>query len=135
MLRNKFSPKNEKMGGWPIDGIEVKRQIGMIYWYSWGKHEFDIRVLRQVLHLPSEHQADEYFLDKSPYTSCSAFEAIMTQILENKGSKSFEQLVYEHDILLHQIAEAEKQERLKIKQKRELERVGCFEDDDDDCPF
>lgn len=34
MLKTRDSKRDERMPGWPINGVTVKRQVGMIYWYS-----------------------------------------------------------------------------------------------------
>ena len=57
MLKTRDSKRDERMPGWPINGVPVKRQVGMIYWYSWGKQEFDIRTMRRVLGLAEEQAA------------------------------------------------------------------------------
>lgn len=107
MLRTKHSNKNENMLGWTIDGKPVTRQVGMIYWYSWGRHEFDVRILRKALGLPMEMTADKYFMAKRP-NPCKAFSEIMTQIETASTGKKFSKIIAEHDRLLNEEAEADR---------------------------
>lgn len=138
MLRTKHSTKNENMLGWMIDGKPVLRQVGMIYWYSWGRHEFDIRVLRKALGLPMEMTADKYFMAKQP-NPCKAFSEIMTQIETAIAGKKFTQIIAEHDRLLNEEAEADRVQRKAMMAKpvgnyREIEKPRPVELSDE-CPF
>lgn len=118
MLRTKYSAKNERMLGWMIDGKPVVRQVGMIYWYSWGRHEFDIRVLRKALGLPVEMAADKYFMAKRP-NPCKAFSEIMTQIETASVGKKFLKVIAEHDRLLNEEAEVNRVQRQAMQAKME----------------
>lgn len=110
MLKSTFedSAKDrvERMPGWPMDGIPVKRQVGMIYWYSWGEHTFDIRVMRRVLGLPEESTADKWFMAKKP-DPCGSFQEQMLQLQEALGERSFSDAMAEHDKILNKESEAE----------------------------
>lgn len=100
MLKSRFVDKSKnrevRMPGWPMDGIPVKRQAGMIYWYSWGPHTFDIRVMRRVLGLPNEHPADHWFMAKKP-NPCKSFETVIIQIEEALGARTFHDAMAAHD--------------------------------------
>ena len=105
MLRTSISKRNEEMAGWPIDGVPVKRQVGMIFWYSWGQHEFDIRVMRSILGLPERIAADHWFMSKRP-NPCTSYEHIMAQLVKALAGRTFSDVLAEHDRLLeeeHQI--------------------------------
>lgn len=110
MLKSKFMDKSknrdERMPGWPMDGVPVKRQVGMIYWYSWGKHTFDIRVMRRVLGLPEEHTADKWFMAKKP-DPCGSFQALMLQLQEALGERTFAAAMAAHDKAMDEESEAE----------------------------
>ena len=71
----------------------------MIYWYRWGRHTLDVRVLRNLLGLPEENDADIWFDRRSAYYSLEeeARGAIFSQIRDALGSKPFKELVKEHD--------------------------------------
>lgn len=102
MLKSKFcdgKSREERMPGWPMDGVPVKRQAGMTYWYSWGAHTFDIRVMRQALGLPEEHPADKWFMAEKP-DACGSFSAVMSQLQEALGDRSFHDAMAEHDRLM-----------------------------------
>lgn len=99
MLKSKFcdgKEREERMPGRPMDVVPVKRQVGMIYWYSWGKHTFDIRVMRRVLGLPEEHTADKWFMAKKP-DPCGSFQALMLQLQDALGERSFTDAMAAHD--------------------------------------
>jgi hypothetical protein len=103
MLKSKFLDDNEipdvpekgspKMS---FDGTPVRRQKNMIYWYSWGKHIFDIRVVREILGLPRAHPGDLYFLAAKPDPETS-FRAIMHQLKGALGNRKFSGVIAEHD--------------------------------------
>lgn len=105
MLKTRDSKRDERMPGWPINGVPVKRQVGMIYWYSWGKQEFDIRTMRRVLGLPEEQAADNWFMAAKP-DACGSFHAVMEQLQAALGEKSFHDAMVEHDSILDEEAEA-----------------------------
>lgn len=80
------------------DGVPVKRLIGMIYWYGWGSMKFDIRVVREILHLPKTHPADNWFNSETPDPTGS-FERIITQLhkaLQSSGLRFYDVLM-QHD--------------------------------------
>ena len=105
MLKTRDSKRDERMPGWPINGVPVKRQMGMIYWYSWGKQEFDIRTMRRVLGLPEEQAADKWFMDAKP-DACGSFHAVMEQLQTALGERTFHDAMVEHDRILDEEAEA-----------------------------
>ena len=123
------------MHGWTIDGIPVKRQVGMIYWYSWGEHEFDIRILRRVLGLPPELTADKYFMAKRPDPR-AAFINIMNQITLSLDGRKFMEVIAEHDRLLDEEEEADRLQRMaQLEKWKEIEpklprvfRIGDLSD-------
>lgn len=101
MIKTSQSPPAEKMIGYPINEILVTRTQGMIYWYSWGEHEFDIRIMRELLGLPIQNPLDTWFMEKCPRPHY-AFNEIMNQLSKAIGHKHFIELMAEHD---HQINE------------------------------
>lgn len=105
MLKTIYSKRDERMPGWPINGVPVKRQAGMIYWYSWGKQEFDIRTMRRVLGLPEEQPADKWFIAAKP-DACGSFHAVMEQLQAALGERSFHDAMVEHDRIHDEAAEA-----------------------------
>lgn len=107
MEKRKFKDgKNRtvKMTGFLFDGVPVKRQSGMIYWYSWGKHTFDIRIMRQVLELPKEHPSDNWFMDKEP-DATKSFNTLMTQLKDALCGKSFSDAMVDHDKALNDLTD------------------------------
>jgi hypothetical protein len=109
MLITRESKKNEKMPGWMVDGTPIKRQFGMIYWYSWGDHEFDIRVMRRALGLPENHPDDKWFMAVPP-DACGSFQRVMMHLTDALGGLSFSEIMAAHDKQLDADAEAELQE-------------------------
>lgn len=85
--------------GIPLGGKTVYRQRGMIYWYRWGEHTFDIRVMRKILGLPESLDADYWFKDNSAYTGQPerAFQEIVEQLRSAMDGCSFELLMAAHD--------------------------------------
>jgi len=79
-----------------FDGIPATRECGMIYWYSWGEHTFDIRVMREVLGLPVDHPSDTWFME-TPSDRIGSFTAVMSQIKDAMGARAFAELMEEHD--------------------------------------
>ena len=68
--KDKCVPEGPGVGD--FDGKPLRRQRGMIYWYRWGRHSLDIRVLRKLLGLPEDHEADKYFAVRSPFWPASS---------------------------------------------------------------
>ncbi|HXD35130.1 MAG TPA: hypothetical protein VN624_00645, partial [Rhodanobacter sp.] len=71
MFIGKFADKEKQVpegAGIELEGKPVRRQRGMIYWYRWGRHTFDVRVMRKVLDLPEKHDADRWFMADSGYS-------------------------------------------------------------------
>lgn len=129
MLRINWGSKrpSEKMSGWPVDGIPIKRLQGMIYWYQWGEHEFDIRVMRRVLGLPEEHSADRWFMTKKP-DPCGSFQKLMIQLQEALKGRAFAEVMAEHDRLLEEASR-------RLVATMRAHRPVTPEDGLDDCPF
>jgi hypothetical protein len=103
MLKRNFTDGKNKDVGMPgclFDGIPVKRQSAMIYWYSWGEHTFDIRVMRKVLGLPEENPADKWFMEKIPDPNGS-LKAVMSEIQKALGARSFSDVMAEHDRMIN----------------------------------
>jgi hypothetical protein len=101
MIKNNTTKPDENMPGWPINGVPVKRQVGMIYWYSWGNQEFDIRVMRSVLGLPEENANDTYFINAKP-DKCGSFQSIMIELESAIGNRRFSDAMIEHDRIIDQ---------------------------------
>ncbi len=101
MLRTKESRPNVRMHGWEINGVRVKRQSGMIYWYSWGKHEFDIRMIRRVLGRQETRAADTWFMAAEP-DWCGSFTTLMMQLQTALGDRHFRDVIAEHDRLFNE---------------------------------
>ena len=138
MLKSKFEDKSknreERMPGWPMDGVPVKRQVGMIYWYSWGKHTFDIRVMRRVLGLPEEHTADKWFMAKKPDT-CGSFQALMLQLQEALGERSFADAMAAHDKDMDEESESELAAIRERKAQAATEQAAAAPVAFEDLPF
>lgn len=101
MKRNEYSRKNVSMPGWPLSGKLVYAQFGMIYWYSWGdSDEFDIRVVRSILGLPSESKFDFSIMNSKHY-QCSNFHSIMSELESSLllSGRDFNDVLAEHDSL------------------------------------
>jgi len=98
--KDKCVPEGPGVGD--FDGKPLRRQRGMIYWYRWGRHSLDIRVMRKLLNLPEDHDADKYFDPRNRYYNRDdeAFADIVAQVREAIGEKSFRALVKEHDAAL-----------------------------------
>lgn len=96
MLKTERSKQDESMRGWPIDGEWVKRQVGMIYWYSWGEHEFDIRVMRAVLGM-SERDSDDQWFMQSLADRCGSFCRIMKRLDDGLQGRKFADAMRAHD--------------------------------------
>lgn len=103
MLTSKFADKEKSVpegaGQGDFDGKPIKRSRGMIYWYRWGRHSFDIRVVRKLLGQPEEHEADKYFMSDNRYfgREGEALSAILTDLRQAMGDKSFKAIMKEHD--------------------------------------
>ena len=137
MLKSKFcdgKEREERMPGWPMDGVPVKRQVGMIYWYSWGKHTFDIRVMRRALGLPEDHPADEWFMADKP-DACGSFHALMSQLQEALGGRSFHDAMAEHDRLMDAEEEADLAATLDRKAKAATAPAAIAPVPFEDAPF
>ena len=92
--------KQEEMDGFPVEGDVVRRCDGMIYWYRWGKHTFDIRVMRRVVGLPEDNEEyDAFFVPDNHLTSQEALVSSMRQVLSNGGKKNFREHIKEHDVI------------------------------------
>ena len=89
--------------GVEVDGVVIRRQRGMIYWYRWGRHTFDIRVMRKLLGLPKESRADQYFMPGNEYAGDGdrALADHVAAINAARGDRPFKQLMEEHDSILH----------------------------------
>jgi hypothetical protein len=98
--KDKCIPEGPGIGD--FDGKPIRRQRGMIYWYRWGRHSLDVRVLRKLLGLPEDHEADKYFMEYSSYFNreADALRDIVLQIREALGERPFRALVKEHDAAL-----------------------------------
>jgi hypothetical protein len=99
MLKSKFfDNKNhpENMKGMLFDGIPVKRNRNMIYWYSWGQHTFDIRIMRKILDIPEEHPEDKWFMAEKP-DFAGSFDVLMNELKKALGTKTFTEAMIEHD--------------------------------------
>lgn len=88
--------------GIDLDGMPVRRCRGMIYWYRWGRHTFDIREIRKLLGLQEDHGADKYFMPDSAYfrKDQQALADIVGQIRNALGTKPFKPLIKQHDAVL-----------------------------------
>lgn len=88
--------------GVEVDGVSIRRQRNMIYWYRWGRHTFDIRVVRKVLGLPEESPADNYFMPGNEYEGDGerALAAHVAAINAARGDRSFKALMKEHDAII-----------------------------------
>src|SRR5690606_7904428 len=99
MLTNQFADQDknvpEGMGAGDFDGNPIRRSRGMIYWYRWGRHSLDIRIIRKVLGLPEDHAADKYFMEYSRYYNRDddALRDILHEVREAMGTMSFKDVV------------------------------------------
>lgn len=102
MLRAKFSDnkgRREHHQGWLLDGKRVMRLHGMIYWYAWGDHEFDIRVIRRICGKPEDGAHDKWFMTEPPDPRGS-FVAQMQELADMVAGRKFGELIAEHDRIL-----------------------------------
>lgn len=102
MLRAEFSDnkgKRERRQGWLLDGALVMRLRGMIYWYAWGDHEFDIRVIRRICGRPEDSAHDKLFM-ADPADQRSSFVAQMQELADMVAGRKFSELIAEHDRIL-----------------------------------
>lgn len=102
MLTRRFLDKEKgapEGKGIDLDGTPVRRQRGMIYWYRWGRHTFDIRVMRRVLGLPEKHDADDYFMERSRYANDpdGALAAIVGELRSALEGRAFKAVMKLHD--------------------------------------
>ena len=95
--QSKNAPSGRAIGH--FDGKPISRQRGMIYWYRWGRHTFDIRVMREMLGLPVENEADQWFMPDNPYQGKSeeALIVILGELYQAMGDRSFKSLMKAHD--------------------------------------
>jgi len=115
MLVTEFADKEKNLpegsGAGDFDGKPIRRSRGMIYWYrcrngvlkiTGGRHSFDIRVVRKVLGLPEEHDADKYFMEYSSYygRDDDALRDILSEVREAMGARSFKEVMKAHDAAL-----------------------------------
>lgn len=106
MLAEKFVDKEKNVPEGPgvgdFDGKPIRRSRGMIYWYRWGRHSFDIRVVRKVLGLPVDHDADKYFMECSRYYNRDdeALRDILSEVRQAVGDRPFKDVMKEHDAVL-----------------------------------
>jgi len=97
MLISKFSDGKTKLEpgvpGVKIGGAFARAQWGMIYWYMWTDHTFDIRVMRKLLGLPETMGVDTNF------KMCTADRAkeILCGLRDAVGDQDFEELMAKHD--------------------------------------
>ncbi len=98
--KEKCTPEGPGVGD--LGGKPLRRQRGMIYWYRWGRHSLDIRVLRNLVGLPEDHDADRYFNPGNPYYAreSDAFAAIVSDVRKALGDSEFKAIVKEHDAAL-----------------------------------
>ena len=138
MLKSKFEDTHnnraERMPGWKIDGVPVKRQMGMIYWYSWGKHTFDIRVMRRVLGLPKEHTADKWFMAEKP-DPCGSFREQMTQLVNALGDRSFSDAMAAHDKAMDEESQAALSKLLQWRPQAAAEPIDAASVSSEEIPF
>jgi hypothetical protein len=89
MLRTRDSAKNEKGTGFLVSGKFVKRQQGMFYWYSWGRQEFDIRIMREVLRLPDTSE--------DRIRTCVSFKRTCASLSKALSGSNFSEVIKLHD--------------------------------------
>ena len=99
IYRTKRKPKT--VGGWMLDGKAVRRLPGMIYWYGWGRKEFDIRIMRQLLGQPKDSVHDTWFRSE-PIDTEGAFKLLMAELQDALAGRSFAALMNEHDHVIKQ---------------------------------
>ena len=105
MLASRFGDKekNSPVGAAVVvEGIAVRRNRGMIYWYRWGRHTFDIRVVRKVLGLPVDSLGDKYFMDGSEYAGDGdkALSDNISAITSVLDGATFKSVVKQHDAII-----------------------------------
>jgi hypothetical protein len=88
--------------GLDIDGVAVRRCRNMIYWYRWGRHTFDIRVMRELLGLSKDHAADKYFMPGNEYAGDADRALIdnVSNIASNLDGQPFKSLMKQHDVAI-----------------------------------
>jgi len=101
MLITRFSDQEKNLPefgsrGVKIGGVYAYPQFGMIYWYRWRDHTFDIRVMRKLLSCPEEMEADRDF--KMP--SKERVNVVLCGLRDAVGQQDFEELMRRHDEIL-----------------------------------
>lgn len=100
--------------GIPVDQHLIHAQRGMIYWFIWGAHTFDIRVMRKVLSLQEENPLDRDF----GMNRQKRFEMVIRQILDAANGKRFADLIEAHDLDMEETALAEQRKRERAAEER-----------------
>ena len=77
-------------------GKQLRRLPSMIFWWSWGKREFDIRCVREALGHSRERKEDYVF-------TCCGDAAIAAHLEAITGTRAFDAVLDEAD----RISEAE----------------------------
>lgn len=72
--------------GIQFHGKTLKRSIGLVYWWSWGGVEFDIRSVREALGISPE-------FDDDWKVTCSAVTNVIVELEKNIGNRSFEEVM------------------------------------------
>lgn len=105
MLASNFLDKEKNIPVGPaivIDGMAVRRQRNMIYWYRWGRHTFDIRVMREVLGLPEKHPSDNYYMPGNEFSGDGdrALAVNISAIAVALGDRPFKSVMKQHDAII-----------------------------------
>jgi len=116
MLEDKNDKMRREVTPIMVDGKPVYQLIGMIYWFSWGDHVFDIRSMREVLGLKTEYKIDTDF--SNSHRVCK----MISKLLDVKGDSNFKDLMKSHDNLISAEQHIDT-----------AEPIDCS--DDDDIPF
>ncbi|MGB2832958.1 MAG: hypothetical protein WBC07_08375 [Methylotenera sp.] len=119
-----------------IQGKPLKRCNGMIYWYWYAEHQFDIRIIRKLCGVNEEYEIDTWFMRK--IHPCTAFRSIAEQLISHIGDRNMDELIIKHDEYL----ESDEYSLDTLQKNVQIQRKGKFSDientnDEDfmDVPF
>ncbi|MGB4810985.1 MAG: hypothetical protein WBP13_00675 [Methylophilaceae bacterium] len=106
-----------------IQGKPLKRCNGMIYWYWYGEHQFDIRVIRKLCGVAEEHQTDKWFMKK--IHPCTGFRNVAEALIKHIGDNNMDELIIKHDAYQEELSKLDEQQYKNI---HPIARKGKFSD-------
>lgn len=98
MLDSHFMDNKSEPFGNPIctvNGTPITRCKNMIYWFRWGEHTFDIRVMWKLLGIKEQ---DPYTNTSDPnYMNWRENPSFYTDFINGIEGKDFNELMAQHD--------------------------------------